>query len=298
MAGFFVVGERYQNRLGEYEVLEVRSPVLVIRYSETGRIQEVDEELQERIVRNLRREIERASRPPEARKPRARVQVSRRKKATFDGFSVTDFQGRVKGTTWRSKTSFGGVLAQLLTAVAGEPFDSWVPNRLSSCFVARPEECSQEHLADTAQFFARASTEGLTYGLQVQRPAEAGEGTCWDQLLNALTDDEDCASALFDLLSTGEAELVWYAEATGVEGAETVRAEEDGLVTDRGAVTEEDNIEDLIERLKDAPTDQSLTLSIETTLSVEDAVAAGPDIGDRVVSLFERLLVLYRACGI
>lgn len=297
MGGFFKAGERYQNRFGEYDVLEVRTPLLLIRYVENGRVQEVEEDLQERIVRNLRREVELANRPPEERKKPKRASRARRKKAKFEGFAAADFQGKIAGTSWRAKTGLGGVMSDGLSALAGDNFDSWVPNRQTAVYVAKPEECSAKFFAETAQFFAQTSRDGLTFGLAVHRPADGDGTTAWDRLMAALAEDDSSAEELRAVLVDQDAELNWYAEASGETGAETIRAQDGELFADKGAVTETDTMDDLIERLKDAPEDQSLTLRIERSLTPPEAIAAGPEIGESVVGFMQRLLGLYRACS-
>lgn len=297
MADFFTVGESYENRLGTYEVVERKTPMLVIRYHATGRMQEVEEELQERIVRNLMRERELALRPAEERRPPAKATRQRRKRAKFDGFVSADFEGKIAGTSWRAKTGLGGVLAEALTDATGEPFDSWAPNRQTAVYITHPEECGPQFASDSAQFFVLTSDVGLSFGLSIQRPAEAAEGaTAWDRLLSTLTDDEEVAARLSDLLTDGVVELSWYGQTWGVSERETVRGAEDGLISDRGAVVESDTFEDIIERLNEAPQDENLILTIDSSMSQDDAIKAGAAIADTVAALFESLMFLYRAC--
>lgn len=297
MPEFFKVGESYENRLGTYEVTERKTPLLVIRYHETGRLQEVEEELQERIVRNLMRERELALRPAEERRPATKAARPRRKRAKFEGFAHADFEGKIAGTSWRAKTGLGGVIAEALTDTSGEPFDSWAPNRQTAVYITNPDECGAQFLADSAQFFILTSEVGLSYGLSIQRPAEAAEGaTAWDRLLSTLTDDEEVSARLSDLLTDGTVELSWYGQTWGMSERETVRGAEDGLISDRGAVVESDTFEDIIERLNEAPQDENLILTIDSSMSQDDAVKAGASIADTVVALFEALIFLYRAC--
>ena len=297
MGDFFKAGETYENRIGEYQVVEVKTPLIQIRYTATGRLQEVEEELQERIVRNVRRERDLANRPEEERKPASKAARARRKRAKFDGFTPDDFLGKIAGTSWRAKTGLGGVLAEHLIEATGEPFDSWAPNRQTAVYIANPDDCGPQSLTDSAQFFAHASEAGLSFGLSIQRPAEAAEGaTAWDRLLTTLSDDEDLASRVSELISDGTVELSWYGETWGASERETVRGADDGLISDRGAVTESDTIEELLERLNEAPMDENLILTIDNSMSQDDAIKAGASIGETIGSLFEQLAFLYRAC--
>lgn len=299
MGEFFTAGEHYENRLGEYEVLEVKTPMLLIRYAATGRLQEVEQELQERIVRNLRREQAIASKAVEERnKPVEAKGPARRKRARFPGFADTDFAGKIQGTSWRSKTGLGGVVAEQLTDVTGDTFDSWAPNRQTAVYIASPDLCGAEHLHDSAQYFIMTTPTDVTYGLMVQRPADSVEGaTAWDRLIGALSDDEVSAAKLEDLLTNGNAELTWCVENWGPNERETVRGDVGGLTIDRGAVSESGSLEGLVERLNEAPQDQNLVLTIEAGLSAGDAITAGGGIAETVSEFMVQLIGLYRACS-
>jgi len=297
MGDFFKVGEQYQNRIGAYEVIEVKTPLVTIKYLETHRLQDVEEELQERIVRNLRREREIAERPAEVKRAAERPRTARRKRAKFDGFTPEDFMDKAGGSGWRAKTGLGGLLSDVLSERIGDDFDSWAPSRQMSVYVTSPDQCGAEHAADSAQFFVSAGVAGLTYGLMVRRPADATEGmSAWDRLLSSLSDDETLTAGLNDLLVNGTAELTWFGETWGQAERETVRGDDDGLTFDRGNAAETDSIESLIERLQDAPQDQGVTLTVESGLSSADALAAGAGVADTVIELMMALVGLYRAC--
>lgn len=298
MADFFVVGEQYENRLGAYEVVEVRTPDLVIRYTQTGRLQTVEQGLQERIVRNLLRERELALREESEEPTRSQRHTTRRKRANFDGFGEADFLGQIKGTSWRSKTSLGGVLADGMTDRApGDVFDSWAPNRQTGVYLCLLADCGSEHLDDRPQFFVLTDTDGLTYGLWVQRPTEAEEGgNVWDQLVAALREDSDLADRLMTLLQSGDVQLAWYGDTQGEDEREVVRADDSGLVIERANVTENESLDGLLERLSEAPRNQTLVLTLESGMSEEQAIRAGAHVAGTFVDLFTQLLPLYKAC--
>lgn len=297
MGEFFVVGQRYSNRIGEYEVVELKAPLLQIRYTENGRLQDVEIELQERIVKNLQRELEFANRPAEVKRAAERPARPRRKRAKFDGFVREDFGDKAAGSNWRAKTGLGGLLADTLAERSGDDFDSWAPTRQAIVYIAPPDLCGAEHLSDSAEFFVATSGDECTYGLLVKRPADVAEGvSAWDRLLSALSDDETLAAGLNDLLTNGSAQLSWFGDIRGSSDKETVRGDDSGLTFDRGNATEMDNIEGLIERLQEAPQDQGVTLSIDSALPTADALAAGAGVSDTILDLMVQLIGLYRAC--
>jgi hypothetical protein len=299
MGEFFKAGERYRNRIGEYEVIEVKTPMLHIRYVENGRLQDVEEELQERIVRNLQREIDIANKPPEAKRVSERPKAPRRKRAKYEGFQAEDFLDKTTGgSNWRTKAGLAGWLAESLAERCGAEFDSWAPQRQTTVYVTTPDQCGSEHLSDSVQYFVSTTGAGATYGLLVRRPADTAEGmSAWDRLLSTLSDDESLAASLNDLLTNGSAELSWYGDTWGPGERETVRGDETGLTFDRGNATEMDSMDGLIERLQDAPQDQSVTLTVESGLSVNDAIAAGAGVADQLLELMVSLNGLFGACA-
>lgn len=57
----FEVGGRYKNRLGWYKVFEVKKNEIMVRYEKDGRDDNLDMELQTRIIMNMTWEEEKAS---------------------------------------------------------------------------------------------------------------------------------------------------------------------------------------------------------------------------------------------
>lgn len=54
----FLVGGRYRNRLGEYEVLDISGNHMIVRY-DNGNEDNLDIRIQERIIQNMQLEAER-----------------------------------------------------------------------------------------------------------------------------------------------------------------------------------------------------------------------------------------------
>ena len=68
----FKVGRRYRNRKGEYEVIAIKPPRMVIRYSD-GEVFEATLAIQERIWRNIQAELELGSEQTGIRLPKVRT---------------------------------------------------------------------------------------------------------------------------------------------------------------------------------------------------------------------------------
>lgn len=297
MGDFFKVGETYENRLGEYEVVEVKTPELVIRYLAKGRTATVEEALQERIVRNLRREREAAAAPPELTRA-ARARAPRRRKVRFQGFQAGDFNPEIEGTTnWRTKAGLAGWLAESLTDHLGLDVASWAPGRQRTGYLTQPDLATKEREADSAYYFMTCALDGLTYGLRVRRPADNPEGaSSLDRLLGALSDDEQLTSTLEALLLAGTLELTWYSEVAGPEARERVRGDGNSLIVQHGTVTDADTPEALLERLQRAPADQGLWLTIETGLDAQDALDAGQPLAQTILETMIALGPFFAAC--
>ena len=57
----FEVGGRYKNRLGWYKVSEIKKDEIMVRYEKDGRDDNLDIEMQTRIIMNMTWEEERVS---------------------------------------------------------------------------------------------------------------------------------------------------------------------------------------------------------------------------------------------
>lgn len=297
MGDFFKVGETYENRLGEYEVVEVKTPELVIRYLAKGRVATVEEALQERIVRNLRREREAAEAPAEQTRA-ARVRTPKRRKIRFDGFQAGDFNPESGASTnWRTKAGLAGWLAESLTDNLGLEVASWAPPRQPTGYLTQPDLATKEREADSAYYFMTCGPDGLTYGLRVRRPADNPEGaSALDRLLGALSDDEQLTSSLEALLLGGTLELTWYSEVAGPEARERVRGDGSSLIVQHGTVTDADTSEALLERLQRAPADQGIWLTVETGLDAQDALDVGQPLAETILETMTALGPFFAAC--
>jgi hypothetical protein len=130
----FRVGEKYRNRKGEYEVVKLEEPKMMIRYAD-GQVFTADIGAQAQIWENIQAEDRLPPRPPEPPvPPRGRDSEGK----DFHGLQEPDFKKGVGGTSWRSRPSLGGLLAKTMSAATGRSFESYAIYRRAEVHIAQP----------------------------------------------------------------------------------------------------------------------------------------------------------------
>jgi len=160
----FTVGQVNRNRDGEYTVVEIDGPKMVIWYA-GGRLLDTTVATQARIWQNMQYELPIAEEAPRGRiAPKGQPP---RERAGFSGLQESDFQHGTAGTSWRARTSLGGLLAQRLSSEAGRRFQSYAIYRRAEVHIAQPERRHDESglkLRD-AKFVFQLDPEGARFGL-------------------------------------------------------------------------------------------------------------------------------------
>lgn len=239
---------------------------------------------------------------PPTNKPGAKRQTKGKKRPSsslgleFAGLQQQDFQQGTGGTTWRRRASLGGLLAQQLTDKTGQPFLSYAVYRRGQVYIAMPERFDEGDKFPYAKFDIRLSEAGVQIGLYVEkrdRPMPARWD--WRRLLTAVADDEmqACLTAVMQ-----QHDLCWMMERyeenklvgeTAVYPANLLRWEEADTV-------EEVTWAEFVTRLHEAPLHQWLDLRLGRHIGREDALSAGIDVADQVVTIYAALLPLYNRC--
>ncbi len=290
----FVVGKRYRNRDGEYEVLRIDGPAMEIRYTD-GRTILATVETQAIILTNMRAESTALQAPARPGQGRSRHR-SAPKGIRFDGLAEGDFQRGTAGTTWRARTGLGGLLAQRLSAEVGQEFQSYAIYRRAEVHIARPEcyHNTQRRGWRDCKFVFILDDDGARYGLYIEKnDGPMDETWHWPRLLAALGRDK----ALQDktLAAMHRLGLAWevYAWPKPPWTAKAV-ASAGGLAWQREA----DEVEligwpEFVERL--AQIEAWCDLCLFARLGKAEAIAAGAGVAGRAVAVYRELLPLYGA---
>jgi hypothetical protein len=292
----FNVGGTYRNRRGEYEVISIDGPKMVILYSHGGML-ETTVKLQARIWRNIQTE---ESEQPPAQRPRSRRRRGRRateEELAFEALQDNDFQKGVAGTSWRARTGFGGALAQQMSDATGQVFQSYVSRGRAEVHIARPACYQSKTKRQHARFVFQLDAEGATYGFTIEKNDGPMDDTWhWPTFLAALSGQPRLRQGVESAMR--ELELHWEVYV-GAGGDLTARVQPSptGLTwewEDTG-VSEEILWPAFTQRLQDIDTKEWCDLYLWTSMAKSDAIAAGTGLVDTVTQVYRALLPLYEA---
>jgi hypothetical protein len=157
----FVVGGRYENRKGPYEVVAIYGSMMTIRWDIGDQI-ETDIRGQLRVLRNMEREFQ------DAQSGSRQGHVPGFYGELFRGMQECDFSEDVTGTRWRSREQLGGAVAKCVAAQY--PVDSWAIYHRPEVHWANRTRYTAKDAWFQAKFQAVAGSEGLRAGFYVERP--------------------------------------------------------------------------------------------------------------------------------
>lgn len=277
----FVVGQKYLNREGTFEVLAIdtKGGRMDVRF-EGGATRSLDMAIQSRIMQNLQLEgriAERAEQernaPPKARG--AKKSLGRE----FTGMRPEDFLDTVVGTTWRARASLAGGVAELLQKHFGMPFKSVAPYRWARVFLSHQvdELSNKDEAPRIAKYTLWADPEGFHYGLYLERQDEQYRD--WERFATKIAQDAELQKLVEDLEKQG----------LRVHGARHRGGEREPLLAD-GA-----SWEDRLDAMSARHDGEYRDLYLSFSLSVDDAIARGRGLIDDVAEALVKLAPLYTA---
>ena len=303
MDHLFEVGKEYRNRDGRYEVLAIAGPKMRIRY-EDGRELVVTVAVQQRIWETMRLE-EQAPKQGTGRgkKGPAERPFATRQGYDFNGLRESDFFGTVTGTTWRSRASLGGRLAQQLSETTPYVFQAHAIYRRPSVYLTMPDHYDPEDGFPYAKNELRLLREGALYGFYVERPGQSrGMDSTWHwgAFLRALEDE-----ALLQELETAMRQHTLFWLLGLEEGQDTKGPVKREITVQAGAPLswregEEAEALDWAEfrrRLNGMPPEQWLNVHLAAWTDKETAVAAAEGFAEQVSEVMRAVLPLYVAAA-
>ena len=296
----FECGERYRDRNGEYELLELDGNRMRIRYVETGEEGTGDRVFKERIWLNIcreeREETEKSAPRPAKRKRRQGTSHGTRG-AAFQGLGAGDFQAGTRGTSWRRRESLGGLLARHLTDRSSGYFESFPIPRQPMVNIARPDFYGEETKLREAKFFIKLDEEQVSYGLYIERGKEPLDDSWrWPRFLRSLRQNEALRSGVEDAAARCDLHWKWYVWEGGGLVARAFR-EEGGWswVSSNGGGSETLSWEAFLDRLENADANKWCELHLCRDMPREEALGLGVQLVDPVTDAFVALLPLYGA---
>lgn len=298
----FEEGKVYRNRKGEYVVVELAEPAMVIRYTD-GSTLPTRVEVQARIWRNIQleaaaaREDERRAASRQARGQRGRGGRAAPRGRRFKGLQETDFQAGVAGTCWRARTGLGGLLAEELTVATGREFQSYSVPRRPWVHIAQPDHYAGETKWREAKFVFGLDAGQATFGLYIERNNGPMDATWhWPDMMRALRRDERLLQAL-------QAAMVRFGLRWQVHGdpelgvAATVTAAGDTLhwAPESDGAPREIGWPEFVARLDALDPDVWWNLMLVQRLPRAEVLGAGLGIAGKAASVYSALLPLYDA---
>lgn len=281
----FQVGKRYENRKGVYEVMRVDEPDMVIRW-DTGEQITTPINVQAKILQNMERELAAAtSGKRHFRAPKSFGEL-------FVGLRDEDFSGDVVGTHWRAREQLGGAVTQLLNFE--QPFNSWSIYKRPEVHWASMDRYGRLPAWLQTKFFARATTEGLHFGLYVERADNlTDDRRDWSNFLG-WSGDRDNSVWLHQTMRASGAEVINpYEEADNQAFSGTIVALANGKfrwATKKSSEVEPTELSDLLQTL---PENRWLNMVLGLRLSRDQAIAAGAGIAADIASFFNLLEPIY-----
>jgi hypothetical protein len=290
MHGPFEVGEQYRNREGEYEVIEIKAPQMVIQYDD-GRVIETPIDIQARIWRNILmdEEMKQKAREKAARAKRRKRRKQRRGRG-FEGLEAGDFKLDITGTSWRRREDLGGLLAQEMTDETPHFFQSHAMYRQPEVHIAQPEYYERKEKEQKARYFFRLDEKQATFGFHIEKhDGPMDEGWQWTHFVDGLAEVQE---ALVEAMR--EHELQWELYTAAGELEARVKAGPETLRWNGTGPDEKVAWDDFVERLKELDADEAYDLCLCGRMDKLEALSAGSYLADEVVEVYLALLPLYR----
>ncbi len=298
----FEVGKMYRNRHGEYVVVAIQDPLMLIRYTD-GTSLRTRISIQKRIWDNIQmeaaaeRERERlqASRREESRGPRGR-RVARRGQMA-EALVESDFKASVAGTSWRARSHLGGLLAQELSLATPHEFQSYAVYRQPWVQIAHPERYDAAKKQQQAKFVFGLGAEQATYGFYIERNNGPMDTSWhWPSMIGALRVDGRLHGEVQTAMQAHRLEWRIHGHA-GPAPIAIVTAAGDAL---QWAPPGDEPPQPLswpafVEWLGALDPETWWNLWLVASLPRAEAQAAGLAVADAAVSVFRSLLPLYEA---
>ncbi|NLS79436.1 MAG: hypothetical protein GXY76_19475 [Chloroflexi bacterium] len=308
----FRVGGKYRNNDGEYEVIKLDDPKMVIRYVDGRQVtatistqalawSRIQDEDRLKVVID----------DPPTRIRTGHSQAARGRE--FRGLQETDFKRGVVGTSWRARPSLGGLLAQTMSDATRRHFESYAIYRRADVHVAQPEYYREPPARKTEtieksagqrearvrypKFAFILSEEHASFGFYIEKNDGPMDGTWhWLRFVNALKSDCDLQHKVQAAMR--QQNLHWVVEIWPDEGPVAhVEAGQDGLQWISGNQNESEGITwaEFVAKLGAIDPSKWCDLFLLAQLDKAQAIALNVGITRPVTEVLLALLPLYDA---
>ncbi|MEA3308282.1 MAG: hypothetical protein U9Q70_02055 [Chloroflexota bacterium] len=289
MENHFEVGKKYRNNLGEYEVISIDGPAMTILQAD-GRIINSTVNLQARIWKRVRWEKQHKKQVRASRRSRKQ----RRRKAKFPGFKETDFQGGVKGTSWRARNKLAGLIKDGLTAKTRYEFQSYAVYGQPVGHYVIPEYYDKKHRGESAKFVLDLNTTRARYGFHIKKGADIEETRAnWQRLIVELAEDTDLQQEIVRSMQMYNLRWDLYPDGGEETPIHVVVAEDGQLCWQTPETTDTLTWGQFIAKLEEISASEPYNIYLCAHLKKEEAIAKGAQLADSIVGVYRSLLLLY-----
>ena len=294
----FSVGDKYRNRLGEYEVVSIDEPKIVVCYDD-GTLLKGTVEILGRIWRNIQADEE-AERAEQERRERAEMRRNQ-----FRGLEEHDFGQGVRGTSWRRRDSLAGLLAQKVSSSTPYSFQSYVIRARPKVHIATEDyDNTKESRPRAARFVLDLDRERVRYGFNIRRKSGPLTGS-WDwPIFVAAVEDNKALQAGIEA-AMHKHNLHWQIQEWDGDGDDKLvtsvePAKENGLVWHARGAEEGERITwaEFAARVRAIGKTRGCDLYLSNELDRDAAIAAGRHIVGPVAQVYRSLIPLYRTCAL
>jgi hypothetical protein len=298
----FSVGETYANRLGKYEVMELRPPKMTIRY-EDGALVTAEIAILARIWDNLQM-------PPEQPEPRGRgtgkpaaQPRTPRTAPRFQGLAARDFAPGAARAAWRSQ--LGSLIAARLGEITGIVHKAFPVENRPELYIGREHHFNGRFPEHRAKFLFRLTGEAAEYGFCVESDSHKMDLT-WDWRRFIATLQKPGVWA--EQVETAMRERGLEAEAESTRPATRIAGQEPGQMGRWTAVTEglawfpagestpaACTWQDMADRLTGVEPELGCDFYLLGRTTKDEAVALGERLIERAAQTCAALMPLYSA---
>ena len=216
----------------------------------------------------------------------------------FVGFSPEDFE-ELAGSTWRSRSNLGGLLAKTLRTTLKRPYKSWGVKRRLELHIANENHYSFDDPFPFPKLFVY-SKGSLAFGFYIEAPLDPtredlSKYVYWRAFRRRLQNDQSLSQELIKTMDTHQLTLAdYYRGSEGVlRGIFTVR---DGSINFESATAS--NVDgmskdEFIHRITEPDTTEWMDLHIFKEMDRETALERKGEVATPILSVLKDLAPIY-----
>jgi hypothetical protein len=295
----FIVGETFTNRKRAYEVVSIDSvkDEMTVRYSDSGEESKLKISIQARIWDNMLIDEQVAYRT------KANLETRQQKGygEAFTGLQLADFKRSIEGTTWRARSSLGGLIAIWASIETPYTFISWSIYPWPVVFFSHYEDyqmASFEEGSRKAKFMVEVDDKFLYYGFYIERSDKQMDNSWdWPRLFDALSSRQALVNLIDEVEKNQSARFIGR-RSSGSTHFHFANGLDEGAIS----VWDENNPSNLsasarVDLLNQIPIENWGEMFIISKMTMQEAIELGTRVVSPIADLFRTLIPFYSAAS-